>query len=109
MGEEVDRIEMLDVRRDDARDGAPGCAHIASHAPRVALDSYVTSCMMWSSWEEKEDAYNASAPLPYVSSAPDAEAEVEGLSSFIERGPAWKAEYRACTAEQQKYTYVIWR
>ena len=109
MGEEVDRIEMLDVCCDDARDGAPGCAHIASHAPRMALGSYVTSCIILLSRDEKEDAYNASAPLPYVGSAPDAEAEVEGLSSLIERGPTWKAECRACTAEQQKYTYVIWR
>lgn len=37
MREEVDRVKVLDVGRDDARDVAPRRARVAGHAPRVAL------------------------------------------------------------------------
>ncbi len=34
---EVDRVEVLDVGRDDAGNVAPGRARVAGHAPGVAL------------------------------------------------------------------------
>ena len=77
----VDRIEVLDVCSDDARNVVPCRAGIVRHTPRVALCRSVVSDkgdeQVW------EETYDAASPVPHVCLTPDTETEVERSAGLV--------------------------